>query len=117
MNRAQIVDYYIEKSKEKGFELDQIRRELQSRDIPDEEIRAIVRLVDNDMQRELLTKSSSSKSNEIMWAGIVLTVIGAGITLGTYTGLITMGDSFLIVYGPFFAGLSMITGSFIKRRG
>jgi len=43
-----------------------------------------------------------------MIAGAVLTFIGVGITLGTYTGLIDMGDSFLIVYGPFFGGISIL---------
>lgn len=116
MTRAQIVDYYIEKSRNEGFELDQIRKDLQTRNIPEEEIRAIVRLVDSEIQRELLTKSSNSKSNEILWAGVALTIIGAGITIGTYTGLIAMGDSFLIVHGPFFAGLSLVAGGLAKKK-
>ena len=92
--------------------MDRIRKELN----PEEEIKAIVRLVDNQIQRELFIKSSKLKSKEILWAGTVLTIIGAGITLGTHTGLIPMGDSFLIVYGPFFAGLSLMAGGLAKNR-
>ena len=116
MSRAQLVDYYIEKSKEQGFEIDQIRKELEDRNIPDDEIKAIVRLVDNQLQNDLLIKSNNSKSNELFWAGLVITIIGAAITIGTYTGMINMGDSFLFVYGPFFGGLSLMFGGWARKR-
>lgn len=116
MSRAKLVDYYIEKSRQEGFEIDQIRKELEGRGIPDEEIRAIIRLVDNQLQNELLTKSDNSKSNELFWAGLVIAIIGAAITIGTYTGVIYMGDSFLFVYGPLFGGLSLMFGGWAKRR-
>ena len=41
MSRAKLVDFYIEKSSEKEFEIDQIRKELEARDIPNEDIKAI----------------------------------------------------------------------------
>lgn len=110
------MDYCIEKSREKGFEIDQIRKELEERDIPEEEIRAIVRLVDNQMQNNLQIKSDNSKSNELFWAGLFLTIIGAAITIGTYTGIIYMGDSFLIVYGPFLGGISLMFGGLARKR-
>ena len=116
MSRAKLVDYYVEKSMEEGFEIDQIRKELEDRKIPDEEIKSIVRLVDNHMQNDLLIKSHNSKSNELFWAGLALTIIGAAITIGTYTGAINMGDSFLFVYGPLFGGLSLMFGGWAKKR-
>lgn len=116
MSRAKIIDYYIEKSEEPDFQIDQIRKELESKDVPDEEIRIIVQLVDSAIQNKVLTKTSNNVSKEIIVAGLVLTLVGAGITIGTYTGLINMGDSFLIVYGPFFAGLAMTFGGLAQRR-
>jgi hypothetical protein len=46
----------------------------------------------------------------------VLAVIGAGITIASYIGLIPMGNSFLITYGPFFGGLSILFSGMVKRR-
>jgi len=116
MSRSGMVDYYLEKSKNPEFQIDQIRKELEENNVPEEEIRVIVRLVDNDIQKRALVGESNSKSSEIMIAGIILTIVGSGITLGTYTGLIDMGNSFLIVYGPFFAGLSMYFAGLAQRR-
>ena len=116
MSRAKLIDYYIEQSQNPDFQIDQIRKELEPKNIPDEEIRIIVRLVDNEMQKKALTKSSNSKGNEIVIAGAVLTFVGAGITIGTYTGLIDMGNSFLIVYGPFFGGLSLLFTGLAQRK-
>jgi len=116
MSRAKLVDYYIEKSKEPDFRISQVRKELEARNIPDEEIKAIVRLVDHSMQMDALTKSSNKRANEFIIAGAILTLVGAGVTIGTYTGLIDMGNSFLIVYGPFFGGLSILLGGVAMKR-
>jgi len=115
MSRAKIIDHYIEKSKEPGFEIDQIRKELEPRNIPEEEIRIIVRLVDNTMQKQITNKSDHSKNNELIWVGAFLTIFGAGITIGTYTGTIDIGNNVLIVYGPFFGGLSLLFGGWAKK--
>jgi len=116
--REKLVDYYIERSLEDNFEIDQIRKELELKNIDNEEIKVIVRLVDNEVQKRALNRSSNQKFNEMMYIGIVLMVVGVGLTLGTYTGIINMGNSFLIAYGPFFAGASLfITGLVRNNRG
>lgn len=116
MSRAKFIDYYLEKSKDPGFQIDQIRKELESNNVPDDEIKIIVKLVDANIQNRVLIKSSNGRSKEILIAGIVLTLVGAFITIGSFTGLINMGNSFFIVYGPFFGGLSMLFGGLAQRR-
>lgn len=117
MSRAKIVDYYLARAQEPDFEIDQIRKELEPQHISDEEIRIIVRIIDNEIHRKALTKSVSSKGNELVTAGSILTLVGGGITIGTYTGLLDMGDSFLLVYGPFFGGLSLLfTGLTLRKK-
>lgn len=115
MSRENIVNYYLEKSKHKDFQINQIRKELEPKRIPDEEIRNIVKIVDNAVQRRELNQSHNTKANEITIAGGILTLLGAGITIGTYTGFIDMGNSFLIVYGPFFGGLSLLITGLARR--
>lgn len=63
------MDFYLEKSKEPNFELDQVRKELEKNDIADEEIKIIVKLVDSELQKRALIGSTNSKSNELMIAG------------------------------------------------
>ena len=115
MNEENLVKYYLERSENKDFQINQIRKELEPKGVSDEEIRIIVRIVDNAVQRRELNQSSNLKANEIAIAGGVLTLIGAGITVATYTGIIDMGNSFLIVYGPFFGGLSLLIMGLAKR--
>lgn len=116
MDRAKIVDYYIQKIENKDFEIYQVREELTKNNFEEEEIKIIVRLVDNELQRRLRTKASDSNSNELIWIGATLTAIGAGVTIATYTGIIDMGNSFLITYGPFLGGLSILLGGFAKKK-
>lgn len=116
MSRAKLIDYYLEKSHDNSFEIDQIRKELEAKNIPDEDIRAIVRVVDNDIQTRALVKTGNSYAKQMTIAGAVLTAMGASLTVLTYTGAIDMGNSFLVLYGPFFAGLSMMFGGLARMR-
>lgn len=115
MSRAKLINHYLEKLQEPGFEIDQIRKELNGK-VPEEDIRAIVRVIDSSLQSKAFTKTTNTRASELIIAGAVLTIVGAGITIGTYTGLINMGDSFLIVYGPFFGGLSLLLTGLAQRK-
>lgn len=110
MDRAKIVDYYIQKIDENGeeFTILEIRRELEKNNVDEEEIRIIVRLVDNELQRRLIDKSTGDRSKEMIWFGGILTAIGLIFTIGSYTGIIKMGNSFLLAYGPILGGLSIL---------
>jgi hypothetical protein len=117
MERAKIVDHFLAKvSSEKDFNIYEVRQELEKHNFEEEEIKQIVRIVDNELQRTHQIKSNNKKATDLMWVGAVLTVIGIGVTLGTYTGLLPMGNSFLITYGPFLGGLSILFGAMAKKR-
>ncbi|MEO9482859.1 MAG: hypothetical protein ABJG47_05410 [Ekhidna sp.] len=116
MSRAGLVDHYIKESHKPGFEIDQIRKELESKEVPEEEIRTIFRLVDSEMQRKVLVKETRNRSKEYVGVGAVLTLIGLGITIGTYTGMVSMGNSFLLMYGPIIAGFSFMIGGWVESR-
>ncbi|WP_462253886.1 hypothetical protein [Ekhidna sp.] len=116
MSRAGLVDHYIKESAKPEFEIDQIRKELEPKGVPEEDIRAIVRLVDNDMQKRELNKSSRNKSKEYIRIGAVLTFTGLSITIGTYTGAIAMGNSFMLMYGPIVVGISLMIGGWLESK-
>lgn len=116
MSRAKIIDYYLEKSQREGFELDEIWRDLTKNNVDEEEIRIIVRLVDNEMQRRMFHNSDGKQSNNLIWIGLILTVVGASITIGTFTGLLNTGRSFILAYGPFLVGLSILARGIAKKK-
>jgi len=111
MSRAGLVDHYIRASEKPGFEIDQIRKELKSKGVLEEDISSIVRLVDSHMQRQELSKSSRNKSKELIAIGGLITAVGLIVTVRTYSGIIKMGNSFILMYGPIIGGISlMLTG-------
>ncbi len=114
-DRAKIVNFYLEKLSDKNFEISDVRRDLEKNNFQEDEIKIIVRLVDNELQRRELIKSNNKASIDLISIGAILTSLGAGITIATYTGLINMGNSFLIVYGPFLGGLSILMTGLAKR--
>lgn len=116
MTRAKIIDYYLEKSLDENFEIDQVRKDLEAANVDEEEIQIIVRLVDNEIQKRVLTKSSDSGFLQLIYIGAVLAIFGAGFTIASYLGLINTGNGFLLVYGPFFGGISILLAGLAGRR-
>lgn len=116
MSRAKLIDHYLEKSLEEGFEIDQIRKELEANDVEDEEIRVIVRIVDADIQKRALVKTSNQKSSAFIYIGLAFILVSVVVTIGTYTGLIDTGNSFVILYGPFFTGVSILLAALAKKK-
>jgi hypothetical protein len=115
-DRAKIIDYYFQRINNKDFEISEVRRDLEKNNYDEDEIRIIVKLVDNELQRRNLLYTNNRKANDLIYIGGTVTMIGIIITVGTYTGLIEMGNSFLIVYGPFFGGLSILLTGLAKRQ-
>ncbi|HEX5168089.1 MAG TPA: hypothetical protein VFW11_02875 [Cyclobacteriaceae bacterium] len=116
MDRAKIVDFYLQKLENKDFEIYQVREELVKNNIDEDEIKIIVKLVDNELQQRLRANAVGESSNELVWIGSILTAVGAGVTIATYTGAIDMGNSFLLTYGPFLGGLSILFGGIAKKK-
>ena len=114
-DRAKIIDHYLQQLDNPDFEITQIRSDLERNNFDEDEIRVIVRLVDNELQRRQLTSSRYKNAGELVWVGGILTALGAGYTIATYTGLINMGNSFLLVYGPILGGLSILVAALARK--
>jgi hypothetical protein len=116
MDRRQLIDHYIQRLSDKNFQIYEVRKELEQNNIDQEEIKIIIRAVDNELQRRLLAKRSQDHSADFIRMGAVLMLIGAMITITTYTGIIDTRDFFIIAYGPFFGGLSILLVGLVKRK-
>jgi hypothetical protein len=110
MEREELVKIYIKKAEE-GMNIYDIRKQLQYKNIPEEEIKIILGIVDNYILNKALTKSHSTKANELFWVGVLLTTAGLIITFGSFLGIIHTGDSFILMYGPVISGIAAIFSS------
>ncbi|HOX81479.1 MAG TPA: hypothetical protein PLJ60_05700 [Chryseolinea sp.] len=116
MNRAKLIEYYLDKLSKPGFEFHQVRQELEANHIDEDDVRIIVKLIDKELQNRAVTKSSNKYSNNIILFGAFLTVLGAFLTIATYLNAIGTGNSFIIAYGPFLAGISILIAGLVKKR-
>ena len=116
MKSLKWVDHYIEQSTRADFQLSQIRKELKIKNIPEEEIKLIIRFVDDAIQKRDVEKMSNSRARDLIVAGSILLGLDVVITLGTYTGLIPMGNHFLISYGGIFFGGSLISAGYAMKK-
>lgn len=114
--KEEIINDYFQRLEEKDFEISQVRSDLEKRNIEPEEIKNIVRIVEDEFQRYIKFKSEKAKGNGMVWIGVFLMIVGVGITFLTYRGLIDLGNRFtLFSYGPFLGGLSLIFIGLSKR--
>ena len=107
MNKEGLIRKCLAKADE-GMDIYDIRKSLQYQNVPEEDIKVIIHVVDNYILSKVLTKSHKTKTNELFWVGLVLTLIGVAITFGTLLGIINTGDSVTLAFGPLLGGLTMI---------
>jgi hypothetical protein len=116
MDRKQTIHYYIQRLSDKNFQIYDVRRELEHQKVPEEEIKIIVRAVDDELQNRLLNKNQSDSTTNFIRIGIILMVIGVVITVASLARVIDTGGKFVLAYGPFIGGLSIILVGLIKRK-
>jgi hypothetical protein len=110
MDKAKIFDYYVRKINDKDFNIHHVRQELEKNNYQDEEIKTIVRLVENEIQRRIRLNSTTSKFRKIILLGQVIVLVTLFMAIGGYTGIIKMENSFLLIYGPLVGALAILIG-------
>ncbi len=114
-NNAELYDRYLV-LKQEGMSFGEIRSRLASEGVADEDIRVIVRLIDNQILRGEVTKSRNRKARELIGVGLVISVVGIFVTVGTYLGYINTGNSYLVAYGPVLGGAAIAAGGWSQHR-
>lgn len=110
MNRSQYIEHFIGRLNEKDFTILTVRKELQQKGLEEPEIKAIVRAVDEEMQRQLTEQPTDKQVKMLVYVGAVLIVIGIGVYLLSSVGIIDTGQSYVVTYGPIFVGMAMCIG-------
>lgn len=117
VNRDSLVDEFLQKINEKDLEIDQIRKILEKEHYSEDDIKQIIHRIDEKLQKQAVFKTSKKRSGQLIWIGLILMFIGVFITTGTYYGWINMGDYFMVMYGPFIAGVSVyVMGRIMQNR-
>jgi hypothetical protein len=116
MDRAKIVDYYMQKINDKDFNIHLLRQEMEKNNMDENEIKVIVRLVDNEVQRRARLGTENDKARQLIMFGGTIAVLSGAVTVLTYLGIINLGNYYVIAYGPFLGGLSFLFVGLAKRR-
>ena len=116
MDRKQRIEYYLQRLSEKNFEIYDVRRDLEQQNVDEDEIKIVVRAVDHELQARLLQSANQDSSSLFIRLGIILMVIGIGLGLLAFFGVINPGNFFIFTYGSFFGGLSVLLIGIFKRK-
>jgi hypothetical protein len=99
------VDDFVDQVASGHLAFDQVRRQLESEGMEEQEIKTIVRRVDTEVQSKLLLQNKRSGFDQMIFIGLFLTLFGLVITIGSFAGLFTPGIGIIIIaYGPLFGG-------------
>ena len=113
---SNIIDYYLGR-KQKGMDFSEIRKELNSRNLDADKIKLIIREIDNQIlfkEKEQILKGNLKVTKII---GFVLMFGGGFVTLATFFGVIDLGGSYIIAYGPIISGFFLYMNSEYITKG
>lgn len=115
MDINEIEDYYLEQ-KIQGMDFSQIRKELRQKGLAPAQVNALVRSIDHKILMGAYKKQESSRKIGLMMIGGILAGIGLVVTIGTFTGIIDIGNRFIFSYGPMLSGVALIFSSNYQGR-
>lgn len=110
MDKGKLIDYCLEEARN-GKDFGTLRDELKAFNLEPKEIDQIIKYVDDNLLNNALQGAHKSHRREYLMVGWFLLIVGVLATILSYTGIIDMGDSYLIVYGPIIAGIGLIVGN------
>lgn len=116
MTTSELVQFFIDKVQRGEITFDKVRPELIQRGLTEDEIKTIVRQVDDELQIRLI--SGQNPSPQLIVIGIVILVVGLILTVGVYAGLFSSIRSYIALFGyvPIVAGIAMIFVSLKRKR-
>lgn len=114
MNLIEIEREYYPR-KQQGESYSTIRKELIERGLNEEQIKVVIRSIDNKILQETIAVSNIKKGNQLLIMGLIISSIGFILTIGTYSGWINIGNVYVFAYGPIISGFGFIGIGLNKR--
>ena len=113
-------DHHIEELVQRkldGESYSRIREELAEKGFTEEEVRNLIRQVDERVLRAEIEQGSRERGKTWYRAGMAMAVIGLLLTLGSNAGWILKGVPRWIVYAPFFCGILLLYyGKWLQKK-
>ena len=118
MSDDELINDFVSRIAKGEITFDKIRPTLVERGFDESRIKKIVWTVDDEIQKSLLTKSASSSVDQIILLGVVLFVIGALLTISSFAGFFSLGNSYMVIitYGSLIGGLVLIIGGMRRKK-
>ncbi len=103
--KATAIDYFFNKISSNEMEFSAMRKQLESDGFEKDEINTIVRQVDNQLIRAEELEGSKAMGKNLYYGGLLVALAAALLTIATYTGIVNIGNRFLVLHGPMAVGL------------
>lgn len=118
MTDDELINNFVSRIAKQEITFDKIRPILEEGGVDELRIKKIVRMVDDEIQKSLLTKSNSSSVDQVIVLGVVLLVIGVVLTIGSLAGIFSLDNSYtaIIAYGTLVAGPVLIVGGMRRKK-
>ncbi len=99
-----------------GKDFSDIRKELKSRGVDAQGIRILFDSIERQLITDKLEKQAKQKNLALQYGGLVFMVLGGLVSLLSFLGIIGIQGSYVIAYGPFFGGASMMAVARSQRK-
>jgi len=118
MEKEKLIDFFVEKVGKGEMPFDHVRKNLVERGLSEGDIKEMVKTIDNLVQADLLTRNNRSILDQMILLGVITTLIGFVLTIGSFAGLFSSTSAYVIViaYGPLFGGLAIIFAGLRRKR-
>lgn len=108
--KEKLVDHYVSRIQKNEIEFDQIRKEMEAKNVDNDTISYVVRQVDQALRNDLTAFDTSGRANKLLFFGTVVSFFGTVLTLGSIFGWFSNSGNAVcaIAYGPMLGGIAMI---------
>ncbi|HEX6891709.1 MAG TPA: hypothetical protein VF141_13475 [Chryseolinea sp.] len=118
MTDDELVNDFVSRIAKEEITFDKIRPTLVELGLDEVRIKKIVLRVDDEIQKSLLAKGTTSSPDRVILTGAVLLVVGVGLTVGSLAGLFSSGNYFftMIAYSSLIAALVLIVVGLRRKK-
>lgn len=112
-----IVNYFLERIDRGEIEFDQIRKELEEKNLEDKSITNIIRKVDEELLHQVSNQHRLANLKRLAIFGAALMLFGFIFTISSFLGLFQTDQHQIIVfaYGPLFSGLFILLAAMRRK--
>lgn len=114
-NKSELIEKYAQQKLE-GKSFSEIRNELKSINLTQDEINALIKEIDSEVLKREVENINEESGKEKLIIGYALLVIGLIITTLMYLGVINARLIYILGFGPILVGFYMVYKAKNKKK-